>query len=26
LENIVVDGKEIERFKKIEQEILIKPE
>jgi len=25
LENIVVDGKEIERFKKIEQEIEIKP-
>lgn len=25
LENIVVDGKEIERFKKIDQEILIKP-
>lgn len=26
LENIVVDGKEIERFQKINQEILIKPE
>jgi hypothetical protein len=25
LENIVVDGKEIERFKKINSEILIKP-
>ena len=25
LENIIVDGKEIERFQKIEQEILIKP-
>jgi len=25
LENIVIDGKEIERFKKIEQEILIRP-
>jgi hypothetical protein len=25
LENIILDGKEIERFMKIEQEILIKP-
>ena len=25
LENIILDGKEIERFEKIEQEILIKP-
>ncbi|MEI7765205.1 MAG: DUF1653 domain-containing protein [bacterium] len=25
LENIVIDGKEIERFQKIDQEILIKP-
>ena len=25
LENITVDGKEVERFQKIEQEILIKP-
>jgi len=25
LENIVLDGKEIERFKKVEQEILIRP-
>ena len=25
LENIILDGKEIERFKKIDQEILIKP-
>ena len=25
LENIILDGKEIERFKKINQEILIKP-
>jgi hypothetical protein len=25
LENIVVNGKEVERFKKIDQEILIKP-
>ncbi|MFA6257557.1 MAG: DUF1653 domain-containing protein [Candidatus Paceibacterota bacterium] len=25
LESIILDGKEIERFKKVEQEILIKP-
>lgn len=25
LENIILDGKETERFKKIEQEVLIKP-
>lgn len=25
LENIIVDGKEVERFEKIEQEILIRP-
>ena len=25
LENVVVDGKEVERFKKIDPEILIKP-
>jgi len=25
LENIVLDGKEIERFKKVEQEVLIRP-
>ncbi|MFA6177626.1 MAG: DUF1653 domain-containing protein [Candidatus Paceibacterota bacterium] len=25
LENIVLDGKEIERFKKVEEEILVKP-
>ena len=25
LENIVLDGKEIERFKKIDQEVLIRP-
>lgn len=25
LENIVLDGKEIERFKKVDQDILIKP-
>jgi hypothetical protein len=25
LENIILDGKEIERFEKIEQEILIRP-
>lgn len=26
LENVIIDGKEIERFTKINQEILIKPE
>ena len=26
LENVVINGKEVERFQKIEQEILIKPE
>ena len=25
LENVIIDGKEVERFKKIEREILIKP-
>jgi hypothetical protein len=25
LENIILDGKEIERFEKVEQEVLIKP-
>jgi hypothetical protein len=25
LENVIVDGKEVERFEKIDQEILIKP-
>ncbi|MFZ2072665.1 MAG: DUF1653 domain-containing protein [Minisyncoccia bacterium] len=25
LENVIIDGKEVERFQKIEQEILIKP-
>jgi len=25
LENVVIDGKEVERFQKVEQEIIIKP-
>lgn len=25
LENVIIDGKEVERFEKVEQEILIKP-
>lgn len=25
LENVIIDGKEVERFKKIEQEVLVKP-